>query len=257
MSLIIIDSGEIYQSHRRRILTKSFLEKYVQMARKTQPRLSNAACRIIIDKYCDIRQQEAETMDEGNQAGPRSHRTQPVTVRTLETLLRLACAHAKARMHKNVDTKDAKDACQLVSFVLFREVVPAAKKGRKRAKAGVHGDDGDEDDDDQDGDDVMDVDEAVVKRPRMDAPGNDDAAPPGPIEAAEHVSQEDLGLVKRLVSRQFEVARVESLTVAAISEYVTMETGGAISPGMVLACLRIFHDDNLWFMLDDIEVYLL
>lgn len=49
--------------------------------------------------------------------------TQPVTVRTLETLIRLSTAHAKARLSRTVQLEDAQAAIELVQFAYFKKVV--------------------------------------------------------------------------------------------------------------------------------------
>lgn len=63
--------------------------------------------------------------------GNNQRNTAPITARTLETLIRLATAHAKVRLSKTVDVKDAKVAEELLRYALFKEV---AKKTKKRQK---------------------------------------------------------------------------------------------------------------------------
>lgn len=49
-------------------------------------------------------------------------KTQPVTARTLETLIRLATAYARARLSPTLTKQDAEAACELIEFALYKEV---------------------------------------------------------------------------------------------------------------------------------------
>ena len=55
----------------------------------------------------------------------------PVTVRTFETLIRLATAHAKLRMSKTIDQSDVGIAAQLLNETIFREEVRPQRQAVK------------------------------------------------------------------------------------------------------------------------------
>lgn len=62
----------------------------------------------------------------------RPLQTQPVTPRTLETLIRFSTAHAKARMSATVTAEDARAAIELVQYAYFKRVLEKEKKRRRR-----------------------------------------------------------------------------------------------------------------------------
>ncbi|RLP63391.1 hypothetical protein L150_02111 [Candida albicans Ca529L] len=105
------------------ILSIPFLKKYVQYAKqRVQPVLTKGASDYIVTTYSSLR---------NDLIGNNQRNTAPITARTLETLIRLATAHAKVRLSKTVDVKDAKVAEELLRYALFKEV---AKKTKKRQK---------------------------------------------------------------------------------------------------------------------------
>lgn len=67
--------------------------------------------------------------------------TSPLTARTLETLIRLSTAHAKARLSATVDERDAIAAEEILRFALFKEVVkPDSKSKRRKLRRGSDSD---------------------------------------------------------------------------------------------------------------------
>lgn len=54
-----------------------------------------------------------------------------MTARSLETLIRLSTAHAKARMSNTVNLRDAEAAIDLVQFAYFKKVMEKEKKKRR------------------------------------------------------------------------------------------------------------------------------
>ncbi|GMF20274.1 unnamed protein product [Phytophthora lilii] len=91
------------------ILTLDFLKKYIYYAKmRYQPVLTDSAIELITEGYAELRSQQ-------------NARTLPVTARSLETLIRLASAHAKARLSKTIEAVDAEKAMSLVSFALYHD----------------------------------------------------------------------------------------------------------------------------------------
>ena len=132
------------------VLSIPFIKKYIQYAKsRIKPVLTTGAANYIVNAYSALRNDEME----GNQ-----RKTSPMTARTLETLIRLASAHAKARLSQSVDEKDAKIAEGILRFALFREVVEDERRKRKKARRSpdpeaMDTDDSSSDDDGGEGDD--------------------------------------------------------------------------------------------------------
>ncbi|XP_012526579.1 DNA replication licensing factor Mcm3 [Monomorium pharaonis] len=106
------------------ILSIQFMRKYIHIARCMKPKLTEEASAVIAEEYSTLR---SEDMIESDVA-----RTQPVTARTLETLIRLSTAHAKSRLSKNVESEDARAAIELVQFAYFKRVLEKEKRKRRR-----------------------------------------------------------------------------------------------------------------------------
>ena len=75
-------------------LSKDFLRKYMHYAKnKAKPSLTEAAMADISEAYTEMRSKQ-------------TRQNLPVTARSLETLIRLSSAHAKARLSGTVDVSD-------------------------------------------------------------------------------------------------------------------------------------------------------
>jgi len=86
------------------ILSIPFLKKYILYAKtRVKPKLTDPAIEFIVDKYVFLRSESGNS------------KSLPVTARTLETLIRLATAHAKARLSNDISKEDAEDAYEIVA----------------------------------------------------------------------------------------------------------------------------------------------
>ncbi|KAF2864607.1 DNA replication licensing factor MCM3 [Massariosphaeria phaeospora] len=110
-------------SRRTEVLSIPFIKKFIQYAKREKPILTKGAADHIVTAYSALRNDE---LDSG------TRRTSPITPRTLETLIRLSTAHAKARLSKRVEQKDAAIAEQILRFALFKEVVETDRRKRRR-----------------------------------------------------------------------------------------------------------------------------
>ncbi|ETE67419.1 DNA replication licensing factor Mcm3, partial [Ophiophagus hannah] len=127
---------QVYERHddllhgpRRRkekIVSMEFMRKYIHFAKMLKPVLTEEAAALIAQEYSSLRSQEQITSDNA--------RTSPITARTLETLIRLSTAHAKARMSKIIEKQDAKAAVELVQFAYFKKVLEKEKKRKKQTE---------------------------------------------------------------------------------------------------------------------------
>lgn len=142
-------------NRRTEVLSIPFIKKYIQYAKREKPILTKGAADHIVTAYSALRNDE---LDSG------TRRTSPITARTLETLIRLSTAHAKARLSKRVEQKDAEIAEQILRFALFKEVVEDER--RKRRKITRDPDAMSTDGESSDDDDNEDGDERPTTTPR-------------------------------------------------------------------------------------------
>ncbi|KAL7537409.1 hypothetical protein ACHAXR_007802 [Thalassiosira sp. AJA248-18] len=96
--------------HSDDVLQHDFLRKYLHFAKtRMKPVLTEEARECIAGRYAEMRSRQDE-------------RTLPVTARSLETVIRLASAHAKARLSNVVEAEpDVATAMDILSFALYHE----------------------------------------------------------------------------------------------------------------------------------------
>jgi DNA replication licensing factor MCM3 len=106
------------------VLSIPFMKKYIQYAKtRIKPILTQEAADRIADIYVGLRNDDMES---------NQRKTSPMTVRTLETLIRLATAHAKSRLSNRVEDRDAIAAESILRFALFKEVVEDESRKKRR-----------------------------------------------------------------------------------------------------------------------------
>ncbi|CAG8782886.1 23724_t:CDS:10, partial [Dentiscutata erythropus] len=109
-------------SEESEILSSEFLQKYIQYAKNcVTPRVTREAAGYICNSWVELRNAETNRGES---------KTSPMTPRALDSLFRLATAHAKARLAKTVKKDDAEAAEAIIKFALFKEV--KAKDRNKR-----------------------------------------------------------------------------------------------------------------------------
>jgi DNA replication licensing factor MCM3 len=172
-------------SRRTEVLSIPFIKKYIQYAKREKPILTKGAADHIVTVYSALRNDE---LDSGQR------RTSPITARTLECLIRLSTAHAKARLSKRVEQKDADIAEQILRFALFKEVVKDDRRKRRRTDRDpdAMSTDGESSDDNEDGDE-----QAATQSRRTDGRSTrsqptDTTVTPAAEEEEEEEDNEDL-----------------------------------------------------------------
>lgn len=95
-----------------------FLKKYLAFARQrfSAPEMTPEATEAIAEYYAELRNSPDVA-------------ALPVTVRTLETIIRLACAHAKVRLSPQVEISDVDEVISIVDLILKSD--PSATEAGK------------------------------------------------------------------------------------------------------------------------------
>ncbi|KAH8287682.1 hypothetical protein KR054_011605 [Drosophila jambulina] len=267
--------GKSRQRHEK-ILSVEFMRKYIHIAKCMKPKLGEQACEAIANEYSRLRSQEAVETDVA--------RTQPITARTLETLIRLSTAHARARMSKTVTIDDAHAAIELVQFAYFKKVLEK-ERGKRRRNSGASDE---EEEEDAAGASNHRSPSRRSKRTRVDVPGADsdeeDIETPQPdagdltrretrrslpaqkMATASASSSEEqslastpatisdarLGGFKSNLQRLFREAREQSLPLARITTAINDGNAEPFTGGEIEAAVHRMTEDNQIMVADDI-----
>jgi len=261
------------------ILTVEFMKKYISVVKCIKPKLTEQACELISNEYSRLRSQDSADNDVA--------RTQPVTARSLETLIRLATAHAKARMAKSVGPQDAKIAIELVQYAYFKKVLEKEKKKRKRGE--VEGGSSDESANEENGEDKStqsstqpsarrtkrtktveydtDDDEIVSQTTRPDAgditqrdsiiaprvADSDEPSTSSGTRSVEAISDARLDIFKNGLQKVFREARDSSLPIDRIVTFINQNSGDVtFTDGEIASALERMTNDNQIMVADEI-----
>ncbi|KAF2998921.1 MCM DNA helicase complex subunit [Curvularia kusanoi] len=169
-------------SRRTEVLSIPFIKKYIQYAKREKPILTKGAADHIVATYSALRNDE---LDSG------TRRTSPITARTLETLIRLSTAHAKSRLSKRVEKKDAEIAESILRFALFKEVVEDDRRKRRRTVRDPDAMSTDEGQSDDDDDEDVDEQETATRTSGPSTRAQRTTATRTPAPADEDEEEED------------------------------------------------------------------
>lgn len=245
------------RSKHEKIVSVKFLKKYIHIARSMHPELTDEASSAIAEAYANLRSFEREQEDFA--------RTQPITVRALETMIRLATAHAKGRMSRKVEVKDANAAIELVQFAYFKKIIEKPKK-----TAYSDGEEEEEEDDFNEDEEMTDLQKYSEKQEQKtpetrgtrsrhkdaglerDLDGNEDAV--GQLDEEQEqqkVSPSKLREFKRLLCDAFRNSPSQKLSMDQVAD----ATSG-FNSNERKACLAQMEEENL-VMVSDGQVFLI
>ena len=104
-----------HKSKYDQILCQTFLKKYIAYAKKfVTPVQTDESKAFITNEWSSLRQKDFDTL-----ASKSNKRVMPITVRTLESMIRLATSHAKLRLSSKIELKDCEIAVELMTYTLF------------------------------------------------------------------------------------------------------------------------------------------
>ncbi|NWS41660.1 MCM3 factor, partial [Probosciger aterrimus] len=254
----------LHGPHRRKekIVSMEFMRKYIHVAKMIKPVLTEESANYIAEEYSRLRSQ--------NQMNSDMAMTSPVTARTLETLIRLSTAHAKARMNKTIDLQDAEAALELVQFAYFKKVLEKEKKRKKQAEDDSETEKEDEESqpkeerrtrrrkkartgDEGDSYDPYDFSDAEEEMPEVQAhtPKPPEASASGEAKKSE-LAEPRLKAFKACLLEVFKASHAQSVGLKKMMESINHDNPEPFSLSEVKMALAHMQDDNQIMVSDDI-----
>ncbi|XP_053236373.1 DNA replication licensing factor MCM3 [Podarcis raffonei] len=265
---------QVYEKHddllhgpkrrKEKIVSVEFMRKYIHFAKMIKPVLTEEAAAFIAQEYSSLRSQDQISSDVA--------RTSPITARTLETLIRLSTAHAKARMSKTVDKQDAKAALELVQFAYFKKVLEKEKKRKKQTEDGSDPDTENEaaqesetrekkrrktrssDHEPVEGEthDPYSFSDTEEEMPEVEAHAPKTTEPLGTGETKSKLAESRLKAFKAALLEVFKAAHAQSVGLKSLMESINRDNPNPFSSAEVKVALEQMQDDNQIMMSDDI-----
>ncbi|XP_034288410.1 DNA replication licensing factor MCM3 [Pantherophis guttatus] len=265
---------QVYERHddllhgpRRRkekIVSMEFMRKYIHFAKMLKPVLTEEAAALIAQEYSSLRSQEQISSDNA--------RTSPITARTLETLIRLSTAHAKARMSKIIEKQDAKAAVELVQFAYFKKVLEKEKKRKKqteedpeeetdgemsqereeRQKKRRKTDSSEQSPTEGETHDPYDFSDTEAEMPEIQAHPSKVPEASSTDEVTSKLPESRLKTFKAALLEVFRVAHAQSVNLKSLLESINRDNPTPFSSAEVKAALEQMQEDNQIMMSDDI-----
>jgi DNA replication licensing factor MCM3 len=200
-------------SHGKEFLTIDFVKKYISIVKLLNPTMTEESSEMIAHEWVRIR----ET------------RTHPVTARTLETLIRLSTAHAKARMSKNVEPRDVNRAIELFQSTYGKKVNVNNKRNYTELESLISNND-----------------EPSTKKKLLENDEDKRTCVPEPFtKVVEPITKDRLKTFKLLFTRMFRESRDSSSHIDRIVRYIKQNDPTFIEEEIKRALERMSLDDEI------------
>ncbi|KAI9296529.1 MCM-domain-containing protein [Neoconidiobolus thromboides FSU 785] len=240
----------------KKLLTSAFIKKYIYYAKsEIQPVLTEKAAAKVIDNYTNLRNEKAQD---------NRRKTLPITARTLETIIRLATATAKARLSTKVDESDVESAYELINYAMFKETIKKSKPQKKkkvRTKDGTsvpaegnveeeEEEEEEEEDDDEieedDNDDMMEVENVDTQELTQNTF----------VEGSE-VDPERMQLLREAVLQLNEQrGNNDEVSLSVLIEHLNSTSNPSFSTSEVVTGLNVMGNDNEIMFQEDVIFFL-